>query len=94
MSILKRLFGGGNSETPGETAAEVTEHEGYSIRPTPQKDGGQFRLCALITKEIDGTVREHRLIRADMFASSEEAANAAMRKAKQVIKEQGDAMFD
>lgn len=96
MSFLKRLFGGGgdgNSQNDN-FAGETREHEGYTIRPAPQKDGGQFRLCASITKEVDGEVKEHMLIRADLFASADEAVQAAIRKAHQVINEQGDRIFD
>lgn len=94
MSFFKKLFGGGASAGSASSgpAAEV-EHEGYLIRATPMKEGGQFRVCGVITKEIGGEMREHRLIRADMFASAEDAAQATVRKAKQVIKEQGDNIF-
>ncbi len=95
MSLLKRLFGaGGNSADEDAGSALETEHEGYAIKATPQKEGGQYRLSAVISKEIDGEVREHLLIRADLFSSSDEAAQAAVRKAHQVIKEQGDRMFE
>ena len=96
MSFLKRLFGGGDPDgSGGETAATAeAEHEGYRIVATPQKEGGQYRLCAVISKDISGETREHRLIRADLFSSADEASQAAMRKARQVIKEQGDRMFD
>ncbi len=94
MSFLKRLFGG--ADDAGAAAAPVAEaeHEGYKIAATPLKEGAQFRLAAVISKEIGGEVREHRLIRADLFTSADEAAAAALRKAKLVIAEQGDRMFD
>ncbi len=91
MSFLRKLFG-----LSGETAspeAETIEHEGFNIRPAPIAEGGQFRLCAVISREIDGAVKEHRMVRADMFASRDEAAEASVRKAKLVIKEQGERMF-
>ena len=95
MSLLKRLFGGGgNGADGGNEAAEEVEHEGYLIQPAPIKEGGQFRLSAVISKEVDGERKEHRLIRADVFSSADEAAKAAVRKAEIVIKEQGDRMFD
>ncbi len=92
MSFLKRLFGGGAPDDSGDSAsiAEAVEHEGYLIKATPQKEGAQYRLCALIAKDVAGETKEHRLIRADLFSSVDEANEAAMRKARQVIKEQGD----
>lgn len=92
MSFFKRLFGGGDAGAPAAAVAEA-EHEGYRISAEPMKEGAQFRLCAVISKEIGGEMKQHRLIRADMFTSADEAAQAALRKAKLVIAEQGDAMF-
>ena len=94
MSILKKLFGGGggNGTAANEAAAE-TVIAGVKVVATPMPEGGQFRLCAVLSKEIGGEVREHRLIRADLFASRDEAASAAFRKAERVIAEQGDALF-
>lgn len=91
MSLLKKLFGGGSAKAAPSHASE--RHQGYDITPTPMPDGGQFRLCAEITKEIEGDLKTHRLIRADMFADDEQAAQAAIGKAKQVIKEQGERIF-
>ncbi len=89
MSLLKRLFGGGTKAQ----AEPAVEHEGFQITVTPQPEGGQFRLCGIISKEIDGETRQHKLIRADMFPSLEDAKEATLRKAKQVIDEQGDGLF-
>ncbi len=96
MSLFKRLFGG-SDENGGDAAAGAileTEHEGYSIRATPRKEGARFRLRAVISKEVGGLPKEHILIRADLFSTADEAARAAVRKARQVIGEQGDGMFD
>lgn len=91
MSILKRLFGGGGGgsapEAPPETYRDCT------ILPAPAPEGGRFRLQARIEKDVDGETRSHTLIRADVFDSRDAAAEAAVRKAKQVIDEQGDALF-
>ena len=51
MSLLKKLFGGGASGNTS-VAADPVEHEGYLIQPTPIKDGGQYRVCGIITKEM------------------------------------------
>lgn len=93
MSFLKKLFGAGGSNDKGAASFAEIEHEGYLIRPAPMKEGSQFRICGTVSKEIDGQVREHRLIRADLFPSADEAAEAMIRKAKQVIREQGEKIF-
>ncbi len=94
MSFLRKLFG---LEVTGSgnpaSAASTVAHEGYSITPDPIAEGGQFRLAARVSREINGEQKEHRLVRADMFSSREEAGEAAIRKAKQLIKEQGDNLF-
>lgn len=90
MSFLKKLFGGGSNE-PSAAASEM--HEGYIITPAPMAESGQFRLCAEIRKEIDGEMKTHTLIRADMFSSADQAVEASVLKAKQVIREQGERMF-
>ncbi len=96
MSFLKRLFGGGESgatagmDTP---AGEAVEHKGFTIQPTPFSEGGQYQTCAMITKEVDGVVKEHRLVRADRFPSADLAVEHSIRKGRQVIDEQGEAIF-
>jgi hypothetical protein len=97
MSFLKRLFGGGggaggDAESSAAPAA-TQEHKGFSIAATPYKTDGQFQTCGVISKEIDGARKEHRFVRADRFASQQEAADMALRKARQIIDEQGDRIF-
>ncbi|MBN9036602.1 MAG: hypothetical protein J0H53_11055 [Rhizobiales bacterium] len=95
MSFLKRLFGGGGggeSEAKAE-ASEPLEYKGYVVRATPFKDGGQFQCCGVITREVDGAVKEHRFIRADKFTTLEDAFAITLRKGQQIIDEQGDRMF-
>ena len=89
MSILKKLFGGGTSAPE----AKPETYEGCTILPEPQKESGGYRLGATIQKEIAGEMKSHMLIRADTFQSPDEAREAAVRKAKQVIDEQGDRLF-
>lgn len=94
MSFLKRLFGGGGSSDSGEPAvAAEAEHKGFTIRATPFREGGQFQTCGVVSKEIGGEMKEHRFIRADRFASLEDAANHAIVKGRQVIDEQGERLF-
>lgn len=90
MSFLSKLFGGGGgaAEPPkGE------DYKGFTIFPEPIREGKTFRLCARITGDVDGEVKEHRLIRADTLESEDAAIDAARRKAKQMIDEQGARLF-
>lgn len=87
MSLFSRLFGGGRSEPDPEI------HEGFRIIPEPQPGGGGYRLAARIEKEIGGETRVHHMIRADQVHDRDEAVAFSIRKAKQLIDEQGDALF-
>lgn len=93
MSFLKRLFGGGGGAPAPAPAADPVEHEGFTIRPTPYVDGGQHQLCGVIEKEIGGELKSHRFVRADRFPSREDAIDATLRKARQIIAERGDDLF-
>jgi hypothetical protein len=50
-------------------------------------------VAARIEKDIAGEVKMHQLLRADTIASLDEARAFCVRKAKQVIDEQGEAIF-
>ncbi|MBP0617538.1 HlyU family transcriptional regulator [Jiella mangrovi] len=95
MSFLKKLFGGSReaAEIPAPKVTETLDHAGFTIKATPMQEGGQFRLAALIEKEVGGTMKSHQMIRADMFSSKEDATQFALKKAQQVIDEQGEAIF-
>lgn len=89
MSFLKKLFGGGDKASEPAKPVEEIEYKGFQIASTPMDEGGQFRVCALISKEVDGEMKTHKLIRADMCSSAEEASTIALRKSQQMIDEQG-----
>ena len=93
MSFWKKLFGGGGETVREEAAAEALEHKGFTIRATPFAEGGQYQTCGVISKEIDGEVKERRFIRADRFASKDDAVDTSLRKARQIIDEQGERIF-
>ena len=93
MSFLKRLFGGSSGRE--ETASGKTlEHNGFLIRATPFKAEGQFQTAGVVSKEVGGVIKEHKFIRADRFASLEDAADMALRKGRQLVDEQGERLFE
>ena len=91
---MKKLFGGSESQQTSGGVIDEEIYEGFQIKTLEMKDGGQYRVCAEISKTIGDEVKTHKLIRADMCASPQEASQISMRKAKVVINEQGDRMFD
>ncbi|KQS74374.1 transcriptional activator HlyU [Rhizobium sp. Leaf384] len=93
-SFFSRLFGRASSDTPSEAASGSTETYGdCRIRATPMKEGSQFRLSGVIEKDMGGQILSRSFIRADMFSSADEASSAALRKAHQIIDENGPSLF-
>lgn len=90
FSTFKSLFVGGLGvpEATTETYPSV-EHEGFTITPTPQQEGSQYRICGTITKGE----QSHTFIRADMLSSADACAEEMIRKARQMIDQQGDGIF-
>ena len=93
MSFLKSLFGGKSEQGSAATAASV-DHKGFAIAATPYRDGGQWQLCGVVSKEIAGVRREHRFVRADKFQDKDEAVSRSLDKGRQLIDERGDKLFD
>ncbi|NNM72947.1 HlyU family transcriptional regulator [Enterovirga aerilata] len=94
MSWLSRLFGGRKEAeaAPGPTA-EI-EHRGFTIRAEPYRtEGGQFQTAGTILKVIDGEERRHAFVRADRFASIEDATSLSLQKGRQMVDEQGERIF-
>ena len=95
MSFLKRLFGGGGSAEPVAAApAKQIEHKGFVISATPYKNEGQYQTCGVVSKEIEGVLKEHNFIRADRFASLDDAVEVSLKKGQQIVDEQGDRVFN
>lgn len=91
MQFLKKLFGGGSDASPKDP--EHIDHEGFRIFPTPINEGGKYRLSARIEQGEGEALRSHTLIRADVLNDFDQAAEASVDKAKQMIKEQGERLF-
>ncbi len=96
MSFLKSLFGFGSGGTGGKGAAGVAkevEHAGFHIAAVPYAEQGQYQVAGVISKLVGGEKKEHRFVRADRFASLEEAADFALLKGRQIIDQQGERIF-
>ncbi len=93
MSFLKKLFGLGGGAPATTATAPTQEHNGFTVRATPYQEQGQWQMCGVISKEIDGAIKEHRFVRADRFSSKEDAEEFTFTKARQIIDTQGDKIF-
>lgn len=90
MSLFSRLFGGSGAATQDEPET----HNGFRIYPEPVKDGGSYRVAARIEKELGGEMKSHGMLRADTYNSLDAASEASLHKARALIDQQGDAIFD
>jgi hypothetical protein len=92
MSFLSALFGR-LAPAPAEKIAEPVEYKGFVIRAAPFKSEGQYQTAGIIEREIGGVRKEHQFIRADAFASYDDAVSFTLAKARQMIDLQGERMF-
>ncbi|NGO54033.1 HlyU family transcriptional regulator [Allomesorhizobium camelthorni] len=95
MSFLKRLFGGVDkaADASAPAVARQVEHKGFLVSATPYKADGQYQTCGIVSKEIGGVLKEHKFIRADRFASLDDAVEVSLKKGLQLVDEQGDKVF-
>ena len=92
--ILGRLSGGEGTEGPAAASAEAVEYQGYAIRPACRQEGGQWLTAGVISKQLEEELKEHHFIRADWHSAKDAAETCAIAKAKRIIDEQGDRIFD
>jgi hypothetical protein len=93
LSFLKSLFGFGDQGSRKAATAKQAEHKGFVIEAQPYRAGGLYQTAGVISKDVDGVRKEHKFIRADAFTTRDEAADFALSKGRQLIDEQGDALF-
>jgi hypothetical protein len=92
MSFLSALFGRRDAAKQ-EKSSEPVEYKGYIIRAEPFKSEGQYQTAGAIERETGGERKEHRFIRADAFASYDDAVTFSLGKARQMIDLQGERIF-
>ena len=93
MSFLKKLFGGGKGPAE-DPQAEAVEYNGFTIYPEPVQEGSGYRIAARIEKVVDGETKSQTLMRADTLGNRDQAADMSLSKARQVIDERGERLFD
>jgi hypothetical protein len=89
--FFRSIFGGGAAGSAKE--ADATEYNGYTIRPAPRREAQGWLTVGIIAKQFPEGLKEHHFIRADTSSSWDDAVDLSVRKAKQIIDEQGDRMF-
>jgi len=93
MSFFSVLFGRGKA-APAAKPSEPVEYKGFIISAAPYKNNGHYQTAGVIAREVDGVHKEHRFIRADSYASYDDAVTFTLNKARQIIDLQGERIFD
>lgn len=95
MSFWKNLFGGGSSsaQPEGDKVLGEESHKGFLIKAIEMKAGSELQLAGTIEKEIGGELKTYRFVRADRMTSRDDLIVLALSKGRQIIDEQGEAIF-
>ncbi len=96
MSFWSALFGRRAESGSGETVkvSDPVEYKGFIIRAAPYKNNGSYQTAGTIEREIGGERKQHRFVRADAYASYDDAVSFTINKARQIIDLQGERLFD
>ena len=95
MSFWSALFGGGGAKAAkSEKVSDPVEYKGFVICAAPYKNNGHYQTAGVIARDVDGVKKEHRFIRADAYASYDDAVTFTLNKARQIIDLQGERLFD
>ncbi len=91
MNFFSRLF---RSTAKKELTVEAIEYKAYLIYPDSKPEGGQFRIAGRITKQIDADLKVHHFIRSDLISSKNDADKLMLQKARLLIDQMGESIFD
>ena len=91
FSTLKSLLGATDSTSKSSqlAAEDSVDYLDFQITPAPIKNGHNYRVAAIISKGDNS----HQLIRADEMSCRQTCIEISLRKAKEMIDQQGDKIF-
>lgn len=93
MSFWKKLFGGGSEKTIEPAVVGEESYKGFTVKAITMPVGSEYQLAGTIEKEIAGELKSYRFVRADRFSSKEDVVSFSLAKGRQIIDEQGEAIF-
>jgi hypothetical protein len=91
LDFLKKLTGGGER---APEPADPVDHAGFQIVAMPRAVPGGWSTEGIIRGSVDGQMREVPFIRADTCMNRDDAIRASQAKARKIIDERGDKLFD
>jgi len=89
--LLGRIFG---PREPRRVVGEEVIYGRYRITPTPFEQGGRWITAGIIVLETEQGRREYRFVRADSHLTPEDALRFSVLKARQMIDQLGERVFD
>ena len=89
--LLSNLFGA--PARPGTDTEPAVEYKGYRILASPIREGELWRVAGEISRDVEGGILRHRLVRADTLPDREQAVATTIAKARLVVDQQGERMF-
>lgn len=92
--FLRRLVNSGAAEPTDDGSASAVVYKGFEIRPAARLEGSQWLTAGVISKRVGDGVKEHHFVRVDKHATKDGADAFSIIKAKQIIDEQGDRLFE
>jgi len=94
--LLERLLGvrGAGSSDSTEMAGREELYQGYRIEAVPRRDAGGWRVAGRISRDRGGEWETVSFVRADVQADAEDAMATSLLKARRLIDERGEALFN
>ena len=92
--MFKSLFSSSGDGSKGKSNSVTADYDGFLIVAEPQPNNGQWQVSGRIEKQIGETTKVHTFIRADTLPDEQAAANEMIRKAKMMIDQMGESLFD
>lgn len=92
--LMGRLSGAARAGDTGGKRGAALEYNGFLIQAAPLQDGSHWLTAGFISKTIGDEQKEHQFIRADTHASREDAEAFSITKARLIIDEQGEKLFE
>ncbi|MBU2864265.1 HlyU family transcriptional regulator [Reinekea marina] len=92
------MFGWFKKDKSGKASVpklDFEEYKGFQIAATPINEGGQFRVSGVIELAAEGeTTKQHRFVRADLIPNEEEAVRITQLKARMMVDQMGERLFE
>ena len=92
--MLRGLFKPGAAAESAAVPGEAVEYKGFTILPLPRQQGSGWSTEGKISKATPEGNRETHFIRADVNTGRDDALACCVLKAKRIIDEQGERMFE